>query len=227
VNLKLDILGAAQLRERLKELGEAGNTGTLVRKGMSDAGRLIARAQKERAPVRQGRVSMRKLKRNIAAGQSLTKARSGATSIVKKFRAIAKVKTENGFERPAGPRQYIPPGLLKRSIGYRVRKVKGVWQIVSGANVGKKRKDKNFAPHRAFVGSGTVQRYSNKFNDKIGPQRVNRGRMPANPYIMAGLNAAAGAALKALEAGVRAFMNVTLKSRLLARRSEAPRGVSA
>jgi hypothetical protein len=223
MRIGLDITATHQLRQRLAAIVDRNKyrPSPPVRKGMSNAGRLIARAQKERAPVRQGRVSIRKLKRNIAAGQSLVKARAGATTVVKKFRSIGRVKTSEGYVRPDGPLRYIPPGLLKRSIGFRVRSKEGVWQIVTGANVGKKRKSPNFAPHRAFVGSGTVQRFSNgrlKGNE-YGPKRVNRGRMPANPYIMAGLHASSSGALRAVEAGIQVEMNQALKGRLVAARA--------
>lgn len=183
--MKVQILidGEQRLRERMIQLADKAKTDKFVRKGMSDAARLVARAQQNMAPVRPVRV--------------------------KKFRSIGKVKTAAGYVRPDGPLRFIPPGLLKRSIGFRVKKEKGTggsYSVVIGANVGKKKKNPNNAPHAAFVGSGTVQRYSNgrqsaRFH---GPTRVNRGIMPANPYISIATNFAAPAALKALEAGVQA-----------------------
>lgn len=173
--------GAQQLRERMSEMAELAKTDRFVRKGMSNAARIIARAQKNMAPVRKGRVQLRALDKRLKKGMAIGKAtRLSSVPVVKTRKATG---------------ESIKPGLLKRSIGYRVKKVQGEYTVVIGANVGKKRKNPNNAPHAAFVGSGSKPRQT-----KSG---ANRGTMPANPYISVATNFAAAAALKALEAGVR------------------------
>lgn len=179
MNLSLDIIGTMQLRKRMVELESLAKGSRLIRKGMGNAGRLIHQAQKARAPVRQARISVRKTRELIAKGRSLTAARKGASRVQKKFR-------KNGDE--------IKPGLLKRSLGYRIRKKDGLYQVVIGANVGKKRDNPNYAPHSVLQGGTKVRK------TKAG---ANRGRTYPNLYIKAGLHAASGAALKALEAGVK------------------------
>lgn len=183
--------GTQQLRERMIGLAEAAKTDRFVRKGMSNAARIVARAQKNMAPVRKGRVQVRKLNKLLQKGVSSSKALQRSSVAVAKFRAIP-VDKKTGT-RSIGPRRFIPPGLLKRSIGFRVKKERGTgeYSVVIGANVGKKRRNPNNAPHAAFVGSGTKP-------------RKGRGTMPGNPYISVATNFAAPAAMKALEAGVHA-----------------------
>jgi hypothetical protein len=186
VKARILIDGDKQLRAQMEELSELAYSDKLVRGGMSDAARIIARSQKNMAPVRKNPMQ-------------------------KKFRSIGKVKTDRGYVRPDGPLRLIPPGLLKRSIGFRVKRdrASGTVSVVVGANVGKKKRNPNNAPHAAFVGSGTIQRFSNKFSKKrVGPLRANRGIMPPNDYISVATNFAAPAAMKALEAGVRAEIAV-------------------
>lgn len=180
MTIGIDIIGTQELRKRMADLETLARNGSrLVRKGMSNAGRLIHQAQKVRAPVRQAKISIRKTRELIAKGRSLTAARKGASRVQKKFR-------KTGEE--------IRPGLLKRSLGYRVRKKDGYWQVVIGANVGKKRDNPNFAPHSNLQGGTKVRKTASG---------AKRGRTYPNLYIATGLHAASGQALKALEMGVK------------------------
>lgn len=197
MKLAIRVSGADLLRQRMTALSELAGSDRLVRKGMSDAARIVSRAQKNLAPVRKGRVQMRQLDKRLKKGMAIGKAtRLSSVPVVK---------------RRAKTGDIIKPGLLKRSIGFRVKKEKGTnsYSVVIGANVGKKRSNPNNAPHAAFVGSGTKQRYA--FRPKagtIGPRKANRGIMPPNYYISNALRFAAPAALKALEAGVQAEIAV-------------------
>lgn len=202
--IQISTTGTKQLRSKMIEMADLAKTDKLVRKGMTDAARIVANAQKNMAPVRKGRVQLRKLNRALQKGATLSTATRRSSVAVSKFRAIPMVKV-NKFEkvRPDGPQRFILPGLLKRSIGFRVKKGKdGEFRVVIGANVGKKRSNKNNAPHAAFIGSGTKVRAT-----KAG---ANRGAMPPNSYINTATNFAAGPAIQALERGVKAEIDAAV-----------------
>jgi hypothetical protein len=197
VKTRIYISGVAQVRQKCAELAERAGTSPTIRKALSNAAAWISINQKMRAPIRAPIIQKRKYNKLIAKGKSDTFA-SFKSGVVQK-----KVRAATGKE--------IKPGLLRRSIGYRVQKKAGAWQVVVGANVGKKRKNPNNAPHAAFVGSGTKQRYA--FRPRggvVGPRKDNRGVMPPNSYIMRGFMAASSGAMERLETGVRQELNEVL-----------------
>ncbi|TXH56419.1 MAG: hypothetical protein E6Q97_06465 [Desulfurellales bacterium] len=192
----LKVNGVEELRRKVANVAECATAGTLTRRGLSAVGKIVTQSQKRMAPVRKPRVLRRKLRALQAKGVEIGKATKRASVVVKKFRRV-----EADF---IGPRQLIKPGLVKRSIGYRVLKKDNAFIVKMGMNVGKKRSNKNFAPHASFVGSGTDQRYS--FRPKagqIGPNKINRGRMPPNRFIYDATNIVAVQAMKILEQHVQ------------------------
>lgn len=181
IKFGIRVNGVEELRRKMANVADCAISGAVTRRGLSEVGRIVTRQQKAMAPVRPKRI--------------------------KKFRSIGLV---DGV-RPDGPLRYIPPGLVKRSIGYRVVRgkgsLKGSFVVKMGMNVGKKRRDKNFAPHAAFVGIGTKQRFS--FRPKagqIGPNKINRGVMPQNRFIYNATNVAAVSAMAALDKAVKEDM---------------------
>lgn len=183
MKVRIQLYGIPDLKGRVIALAELAKTDKVARKGMSNAARIVARYQKGAAPVRQNKNQ-------------------------KKFKAIAKVVVGGVRMRPIGPQLLLPPGVLQRSIGYRVKKEKGTggeYSVVIGANVGKKKKSPNFAPHAAFVGSGTVERSVKSWRGMpLHGEQANRGKMRPNPYIRRATALAVPAAMKAIEDGVHA-----------------------
>lgn len=197
MKLQIKVNGVEELRRKFANVAEVAVSGTMTRRGLTDAARIVTRAQKNLAPVR--------------------------PKGTKRFRSIGKVKTGVGYVRPDGPLRYIPPGLVKRSIGFRVIKPKGKdaqFMVKMGMNVGKKRSNKNFAPHAAFVGVGTQPRFSNGRlrGNEYGPSRVSRGRMPQNRFINDGTQFAAASAIAALDKAVKEDMVRAYKLSLRASR---------
>lgn len=184
------ISGVEKVRQRVGELAQRAGSSPPVRKGLSSAGAWISTNQKLRAPVRTPIQRKRIFNKLIAKGKSTGFAAFKAGTVQKKFRSATG--------------QQIKPGLLRRSIGYRVRKRQGEWQVVIGANVGKKKVNPNFAPHRAFVGSGTRHRETRS--------GARRGFMPPNSYIIRGFMAASHGALERMELGVQQEMQQMLQA---------------
>jgi hypothetical protein len=215
MKLQIKATGVEELRRAVANVAECAVAGTLTRRGLSEVGRIVTRAQKNMAPVRKGRLSLRKLDKRLQKGIEIGKAtRLSTTKAPSKMRKLGP-----DF---IGPGREIKPGLIKRSIGYRVIRSKGMdaqFTVKMGMNVGKKRSNNNFAPHAAFVGSGTQQRYSNAAKSAFtGPQRVNRGRMPQNRFIADATLFASGAALAALDKAVKEDMVRAYKLSLRASR---------
>lgn len=186
MKLQIRVSGVEELRRRVANVAECAVAGTLTRRGLSEVGRLVTRAQKNLAPVRKGRVRLRALDKRLKKGMAVGKAtRLSSVAVVRRRKATGEI---------------IKPGLIKRSIGYRVvRRGSGpgaVFQVKMGMNVGKKRSHSNFAPHSAFVGK---ERMGQPRKTKAG---ANRGQMPANLFIANGTRFAAAAAIKALERAV-------------------------
>lgn len=197
MKVSVSIDGATQLQQRFADVAEAGLTGRLLRKGMSNTGRILTNAYKNSAPVRRGRVQVRKLNRLLQRGVS------SSTALRRSSVQVVKVRRMNADF--IGPRNQIKPGQLKRSIHFRIRKSQsGVFILRSGMNVGLKRNDHRRAPHAHLVGLGTKRR------DKSGP---NRGIMPQNKFIATATNFAAAAAMNALDAGFNQEVVSVLKGR--------------
>jgi hypothetical protein len=144
-------------------------------------------------------VRLRELDRRLKKGMEVGKATRLSSVVIPKTRG-ARLKAG-----VSGPQKFIRPGLVKRSIGYRVQRRQGYFLVKMGMNVGKKKVSDNFAPHAAILGASKRQpRYSNKFNGSVGPHRMFRGIMPRNTFIANATRFAAPAAIKALDAAVKA-----------------------
>lgn len=182
MRLSIRVSGVEELRRRVANVAECAVAGTLTRRGLSEVGRLVTRAQKNLAPVRKGRVRLRELDKRLKKGMAVGKA-TRLSSV-----AVTRVRKATG--------DVIKPGLIKRSIGYRVLKKDGFFVVKMGMNVGKKRSNSNYAPHSAFVGKAKA---GQPRKTKAG---ANRGIMPANLFIANGTRFAARAAIKALEKAV-------------------------
>lgn len=194
MKLQIRVSGVETLRQRIKNVGDCATVGALTRRGLTQVGQIVTRAQKNFAPVRKGRVRLRELDKRLKKGMAVGKATRLSSVQVTKFR-----------KNPAeGQKREIKPGLIKRSIGYRVvRRGSGsdaAWVVKMGMNVGKKRSNNNHAPHAAFVGkakAGTPRK------TKAG---ANRGIMPSNIFISNGMRFAAPAAIAALDKAVKQDM---------------------
>jgi hypothetical protein len=179
IKFGIRVNGVEELRRRVANVADCAISGAVTRRGLSEVGRIVTRQQKAMAPVR-NKKSIKTRGKRLAAGVS-------------------------------GPQKFIKPGLVKRSIGYRVVRGKGSLQgtlvVKMGMNVGKKRSNNNFAPHAAFVGVGTQQRYAFRpRGNQIGPNKANRGRMPQNRFIYNAMNVAAVSAMAALDKAVKEDM---------------------
>lgn len=191
MRLQIRVSGADVLRQRIRNVGECASVGALTRRGLTQVGQLVTRAQKNLAPVRKGRIRLRQLDKRLKKGMAVGKATRLSSVQVTKFR-----------KNPAeGQKREIKPGLIKRSIGYRVvRRGSGadaVFQVKMGMNVGKKRSNNNHAPHAAFVGKASA---GQPRKTKAG---ANRGIMPSNMFIPNGTRFAAAAAIAALDKAVK------------------------
>lgn len=190
MKLQIRVNGAEELRRKVANVAECAVAGTLTRRGLSEVGRIVTRAQKNMAPVRKGRVRLRALDKRLKKGMPIGKAtRLSSVQVVRRRKKTGEI---------------IKPGLIRRSIGYRVLNVDGIFVVKMGMNVGKKKSNNNFAPHAAFVGVGTKQRFS--FRPKpgqVGPNKINRGVMPKNPFIANATQFAAAAAIAALDKAVK------------------------
>ena len=199
MKLAIRVSGVEVLRQRVRNAAECATSGALTRRGLGEVGRIVTRAQKNLAPVRKGRVRQRELDKRLKKGMAVGKATRLSSVAVNKFRALPK--------GTIGPRRLIKPGLIKRSIGYRIIRGKDVLTLKMGMNVGKKRSHANYAPHRSFVGKGTKQR-------KTKPG-ANRGVMPRNFFIANAYQFAAASAIAALNKTVgedmRSAFNLQLR----------------
>jgi hypothetical protein len=190
MKLQIRVSGVEVLRSRLRNVGECAITGALTRRGLTQVGQLVTRAQKNLAPVRKGRIRLRQLDKRLKKGMAIGKAtRLSSVQVVRRRKKTGEL---------------IKPGLIKRSIGYRVvrrgSKADAVWQVKMGMNVGKKRANNNFAPHAAFVGKATA---GQERKTKAG---ASRGQMPSNLFIPNGTRFAAAAAISALDKAVKEDM---------------------
>lgn len=183
MKLAIRVSGVEVLRRKFANVAECAVSGSLTRRGMSEAARLVTRAQKNLAPVRKGRIQLRKLDARLKKGMAVGKAtRLSSVPVVRRRKATGEI---------------IKPGLIRRSIGYRILKVDGSFMVKMGMNVGKKRSNSNFAPHSAFVGKAKT---GQPRQTKAG---ANRGVMPANLFIANGTRFAARAAIAALDRAVK------------------------
>lgn len=200
MKLQIQVNGVEELRRKVANVAECAVAGTLTRRGLSDVGRIVTRAQKNMAPVRKGRVQLRKLDKRLKKGMAIGKATRLSTT---KPRVVLK-------EGEAGLPVERKPGLIKRSIGYRVLKQsKGsdaTFVVKMGMNVGKKRGSPNYAPHRMLVAFGTKERFTNGklSGNEMGPKRgASRGVMPKNQFIHHATQFSAAAAIHALDKAVK------------------------
>jgi hypothetical protein len=205
IKFGIRVNGVEELRRRVANVADCAISGAVTRRGLSEVGRIVTRQQKAMAPVRKGRLVKRELHKRLARGMEIGKA--------VKLSTVPVLKTRGKRLAPgvSGPEKFIKPGLVKRSIGYRVARgkgsLKGSLVLKMGMNVGKKRSNNNFAPHAAFVGVGTQQRYAFRPKaNQIGPNKINRGIMPQNRFINDGMNVAAVSAMAALDKAVKEDM---------------------
>lgn len=210
--------GMDRLQKRFHALESSVRTSKVVRRGASQAVALIAKAQRNLAPVRRGRVSIRALnkavrrKKGRVTPEGLAKATKKATREHRKFRSIPLV---DGV-RPDGPRTTIKPGQIRRSIGYRVTIRKEAVTAKAGMNVGKKKSNPSFAPHATIVGSmrhkprftkGRMKhRASAASRGKPHFKKAYRGIMPDNTFVYDAFRMAAPSALRILNKSVREDM---------------------
>lgn len=225
MQIQADITGFDRLQRRVARLAEPARQSKIVRRGISEASALVAKAQRNMAPVRKARVRLRQLDRNMRLRRtrnpetkqvrfgrwSVAKATARASVAQRKFRAIRKV----GGVRPEGPRELIKPGQLKRSIHSRVRVLAGGLFAKAGMNVGLKRNDRRRAPHGHFVALGTAlrrtkRRLSTKGKGKKTWNAASRGVMPANSFIRDASAMVAAQARRLLERRVREDFLVTV-----------------
>lgn len=196
MKLSIRVSGDEELRRKMANVADCSVSGTLTRRGLTQVGQIVTRVQKRMAPVRKGRLQMRKMKGRIGRGMEIGKAIR-----------LSKVPVQRVRKMPAdfiGPGRQIKPGLIKRSIGYRVSRVQGSFVVKMGMNVGKRRSNNNFAPHSAIVGVGTKQRFSfNPRPGEVGPNKINRGVMPQNRFIADATAVAAQSAIAALDKAVK------------------------
>ncbi len=183
MKLAIRVSGVEVLRRKVANVAECAVSGSLTRRGLSQVGQLVTRAQKNMAPIRKGRVRLRELDKRLKKGMPIGKATRLSSVPVKKVR------------KSTG--EAIKPGLIRRSIGYRVLKVDGSFVVKMGMNVGKKRSSSNFAPHAAFVGK---EKDGQPRKTKAG---ANRGVMPRNLFIANGTRFAARVAINALDKAVK------------------------
>lgn len=202
MRLQIKANGVDELRRKVANVAECAVAGTLTRRGLSDVGRIVTRAQKNMAPVRKGRILQRKLDKRLQKGMAVGKATRLSTVPINRVQ-----KLDPDF---IGPPRLRKPGLIKRSIGYRVLKQSSgsdaTFVVKMGMNVGKKRSHQNYAPHRMLVAFGTKERFTNgKLTGKeMGPKRgASRGRMPKNQFIHHATQFAAASAIAALDKAVK------------------------
>lgn len=183
MKLAVRVSGVEVLRRKFANVAECAISGKLTRKGLTQAAQLITRAQKNLAPVRKGRVRLRELDKRLKKGMAVGKAtRLSSVEVVKKRKATD---------------ERIKPGLIRRSIGYRILRRDGNFVVKMGMNVGKRRANSNFAPHSAFVGKAKAGQ------DRKTKAGASRGRMPSNTFIANGTRFAAPAAIRALDKAVK------------------------
>jgi hypothetical protein len=183
MKLQVRVSGVEVLRQKVANVAECAVAGTLTRRGLTKVGQIVTRAQENMASVRKGRVRLRELDKRLKKGMPIGKAtRLSSVQVVRRRKKTGEI---------------IKPGLIRRSIGYRVLKVDGNFVVKMGMNVGKKRSSPNYAPHAAFVGKASA---GQPRKTKAG---ANRGIMPANLFIANGTRFAAPAAIAALDKAVK------------------------
>lgn len=211
IQIAANVQGFEALQARVYALADDARRSKIIRRGISEAIALIARQQKNLAPIRKPRLQARTLERILAKKRrpsvdQISRATKRASVVQKKFRSIGMHK----HVPKIGPKEIIPPGQLKRSIHSRTKLIpasKGGGMIAkAGPNVGVKRRNRNFAPHAHLVSLGTKLRKTVS-KSTIWNRRTHwsqsRGKMPANPYIKQARSIASGPALKLLERRVR------------------------
>lgn len=145
--IRMDLEGIDKIHQRVNQIRVWYDDGPIVKAPIRAAARVIAAAQRQRAPIR----PKTDLKR----------------------RAIRKVKVDGLWLRPQGPQELIKPGQLKRAIKYSVRTRKGELKAKVGMNVGMRKYDKRRAPHGHLVALGTKKRRtSTGANRGVMPQNT-------------------------------------------------------
>lgn len=201
MNVSIETRGIDKLTKRVGQLEYAARGNKLIRRGISEAARIVARAIRNAAPVRRSRVSVRKLDKLMKrrrgwvgqGGYNLANATRRASVVQTKKR-----KPRAGWE--AHGDLAIKPGQLKRSIHSRVYVRSDGLYAKAGMNVGLKRNDRRRAPHAHLVALGTKLRRTRLKGSRPGHLT---GRMPPNPFARLAANLAAPAALRALNFRVK------------------------
>lgn len=211
IQIAAKVQGFEALQARVIALSDDARRSKFIRRGVSEAIALIAKQQKNLAPIRKPRLQVRTLERILSKKKrpsvdQISRATRRASVVQKKFRAIGMHK----HVPKIGPKEIIPPGLLKRSIHSRTKLLpasKGGGMFAkAGPNVGVKKRNRNFAPHAHLVSLGTKMRKTVSKSTVWNRQThwsQSRGKMPSNAYIKQARSTASGPALKLLERRVR------------------------